>query len=63
MRVHNAAVATPHKRKEIHGIMFICFIITPLFLGLSLAGIIADIIAPKYPKMEERIYAILDSIM
>ena len=38
-------------------------IIAPLFLTLALVGIIADVIAPRYPKLENLIYSLLDSLM
>lgn len=38
-------------------------IIAPLFLALALVGIIADVIAPRHPKLEDLIYEVLDKIM
>ena len=43
--------------------MHVAIIITPFFLALALAGILADVVAPKYPRMLDKIYEILDRIM
>lgn len=43
--------------------MHIAIIIAPFFLALALTGILADVIAPRYPRMLDKIYEILDRIM
>ena len=43
--------------------MHACAILAPVFLALALTGIIADTIAPRYPKLETLIYDLLDRIM
>jgi len=43
--------------------MHICAILAPVFVFLALAGIFADLIAPKHPALENLIYNILDKIM
>ena len=43
--------------------MHAAIIIAPAFLTLALAGMFADIIAPRHPRMLEWIYSILDRIM
>ena len=43
--------------------MHVCAIIAPVLLALAITGVIADYIAPRHPKLEESIYALLDKIM
>ena len=38
-------------------------IITPFLLALILAGVLADCVAPKHPKLLTAIYNLLDKIM
>jgi len=43
--------------------MHIFAILFVLFTALSIIGILADLIAPHHPKLEEIIYDLLDAIM
>lgn len=43
--------------------MHAAIIIAPFLLAIILAGLIADYLAPKHPKLLNAIYRILDSIM
>ena len=43
--------------------MHIFAILFPVFIFLALAGIFADLIAPKHPALENLIYDLLDKIM
>lgn len=38
-------------------------ILFAFFLSLSIAGIVADLIAPRYPWLLRTIYSLLDKIM
>ena len=43
--------------------MHICAILFVLFMALSIAGILADFIAPKHPSFVNLVYNLIDKLM
>lgn len=43
--------------------MYAAIILAPVLLALALAGVCADVLAPKHPKLENLIYDLLNRLM